>query len=314
MAVIAESAVSDDLMGRIFNIQRCSVHDGPGIRTSVFLKGCPLSCTWCHNPEGIEEAPDLMLSADRCLSCGTCSEVCPIGESGATPVGVPWDRSLCIRCGACVEACPAGARELAGYDIRVCDLIDELERDRIFFARSGGGVTFSGGEPLAQPRFLAACLSECRLRNLHTAVDTCGLAPRRILLEIAGLADLVLFDLKHMDPARHRAETGSDNRLILENLRALSGRDTEIWIRLPLVPGFNDDSKNIEATAEFLESLPRRHRAFVLPYHGIANGKRTRLEDAENRTYVPTPDTAALGSVTEIFARHDLDVTVGGSP
>jgi pyruvate formate lyase activating enzyme len=116
-----------------------------------------------------------------------------------------------------------------------------------------------------------------------------------------------------MDPARHRAETGSDNRLILENLRALSGQDTEIWIRLPLIPGFNDDSRNIEATAEFLESLPRRHRAFVLPYHGIANGKRTRLEDAENLTDVPIPDTAALGSVTEIFARHDLDVTVGGS-
>jgi pyruvate formate lyase activating enzyme len=314
MAVFADSAVSDELTGRIFNIQRCSVHDGPGIRTSVFLKGCPLSCTWCHNPEGIDETPELMLSVDRCLSCGACSEVCPIGEGGAAAVGVPWDRNLCIGCGTCVEACPADARELAGYDIRVRDLIDELERDRIFFERSGGGVTFSGGEPLAQPGFLVACLSECRLRSLHAAVDTCGLASRQILLEIAGLADLVLFDLKHLDPARHRAETGVDNRLILENLRALSGRDTEIWIRLPLIPGFNDDSTNIEATAEFLESLPRRHRAFVLPYHGIANGKRTRLEDVGHRTDVPTSDAAVLGSVTEIFARHDLDVTVGGSP
>jgi pyruvate formate lyase activating enzyme len=314
MALIADSAVSDGSIGRIFNIQRCSVHDGPGIRTSVFLKGCPLSCSWCHNPEGIDEAPDLMLSIDRCLSCGVCAEVCPVETGGAAPVGQPWDRSLCTRCGSCVEACPADARELAGRDIKVCELIDELERDRIFFEESGGGVTFSGGEPLAQPGFLAACLVECRRRNLHTAVDTCGLASQQILLDIAGLTDLVLFDLKQMDPARHRAETGSDNRLILENLRALSGQGAEIWIRLPLIPGFNDDSRNIEATAEFLESLPRRHRAFVLPYHGIANAKRTRLEDDGDRTDVPTPNEAALGSVYEIFARHDLDVTIGGSP
>jgi pyruvate formate lyase activating enzyme len=237
-----------------------------------------------------------------------------VEEGGAAPVGEPWERSLCTRCGSCVEACPADARELAGRDIEVCDLVDELEWDRIFFEKSGGGVTFSGGEPLAQPEFLAACLSECRIRGLCTAVDTCGFARRKPLLEICELTDLVLFDLKHMDPARHRAETGSDNSLILDNLQELSGHNTEVWIRLPLIPGFNDDSGNIEATARFLAGLPRRHRVFVLPFHGIANGKRSRLEEAGSRSNLPAPDAAALNAAAEVFARHDLEVTVGGSP
>lgn len=314
MTMIAVPEVTHQVSGRIFNIQRCSVHDGPGIRTSVFLKGCPLSCSWCHNPEGIDAAPDLMLSTDRCLSCGACSEVCPVEEGVAVPIGEPWDRNLCTRCGSCVEACPADARQLAGRDIEVYELVDALERDRIFFEESGGGVTFSGGEPLAQPRFLAACLAECRNRGLHTAVDTCGLAPTKTLLEIAALTDLVLFDLKHMDPARHRAETGSDNGLILENLRQLSEGDSEVWVRLPLIPGFNDEVGNIQATAQFLDGLPRRHRVFVLPYHGIANGKRSRLQEVGDRTPIAVPGAAELSSVADVFARHDIEVIVGGSP
>lgn len=233
-------------------------------------------------------------------------------EGGAAPVSVHWDRSFCLRCGACVEACPTDARELAGSDMGVRGLIDAVERDRIFYEASGGGVTFSGGEPLAQARFLAACLSECGHRELHTAVDTCGLAAPDILLEIAGLADLLLYDLKHMDPVRHRAETGSDNHLILENLRALSAAGTEIWIRLPLIPGFNDDSANIEATGVFLEGLPKRHRVFVLPYHGMAESKRSRMKKPEPRAGLPSANMEALGSVAEILARHGLEVEAGG--
>jgi pyruvate formate lyase activating enzyme len=314
MAMIADSAVPDGASGRIFNLQRCSVHDGPGIRTTVFLKGCPLSCAWCHNPEGIDEAPDLMLSADRCLSCGACTRVCPVGEGGAAPVGETWDRSLCTRCGSCVEACPADARELVGRHCEIDELVDELERDRVFFEASGGGVTFSGGEPLAQSEFLKKCLIECRRRGLHTAVDTCGLAPRAILLEVAEVADLVLYDLKHMDPDRHRTETGADNRIILDNLRALSETGAELWIRVPLIPGFNDDCGNLEATGAFLERLSRRHRVFVLPYHGIANGKRSRLEDVGKRADVAPPEAEAVSAAAEILARHDLEVSVGGSP
>jgi len=299
--------------GRVFNIQRCSVHDGPGIRTTVFLKGCPLSCSWCHNPEGIDEAPVLMINTDRCVACGACSDACPVENGGAVPAGQLWDRGACTRCRSCVEACPVDARELAGRDYEVDGLVDELERDRVFFETSGGGVTFSGGEPLAQAGFLIACLRECRRRGLHTAIDTCGLAPREILLEVARCADLLLFDLKHMDPIRHRSETGSDNRLILDNLRALSEIDVDVWVRVPLIPGFNDDAANIEATGAFLEGLPRRHRVFVLPYHGIANAKRSRLEETAE-SGLKSPGVEAVGAAAEAFAKHNLEVTVGGSP
>ena len=313
MTKIAVSVKSES-SGRIFNIQRCSVHDGPGIRTTVFLKGCPLSCTWCHNPEGIDRAPVLMINADRCLGCGGCSDACPVEVGGAAPVWEPWDRSACTQCGSCVDACPADARQLAGRDYEVGELADTLERDRVFFEASGGGVTFSGGEPLAQAEFLSDCLRECRRRGLHATVDTCGLAPRETLLEVAKLADLVLFDLKHMDPDRHRSETGSDNSLILDNLRALSENEVEVWVRIPLIPGFNDDPANIEDTGAFLEELPGRHRVYVLPYHGIAEGKWSRLDEAGDRPRLRSPDAESLRSVSEDLARHNLEVTVGGSP
>lgn len=314
MMTIVVSVVSATSMGRVFNIQRCSVHDGPGIRTTAFLKGCPLSCSWCHNPEGIDETPVMMISADRCLACGACVEACPVEEGGAAPAGAPWDRNCCTRCGSCVEACPADARELVGRDFEVGDLIDTLERDRVFFDISGGGVTFSGGEPLAQAGFLTECLRECRRRGLHTAVDTCGFAPRSTILGVANLANLVLYDLKHMDPIRHHSQTGADNRVILDNLRALSESGANIWVRIPLIPGFNDDPVNIEATGDFLEQLPRRHRVFLLPYHGIADSKRSRLEETGDRAGLAPPDAEARRTVAEKLARHDLEVTVGGVP
>jgi pyruvate formate lyase activating enzyme len=314
MSTTAVSAELSFVTGRIFNIQRCSVHDGPGIRTTVFLKGCPLSCSWCHNPEGIDETPVLMISADRCLGCRGCEEVCPVEQGGAAPAGEPWDRNACTRCGSCVDACPADARELAGREIGIGELVDTLERDRVFFDSSGGGVTFSGGEPLAQPEFLIGCLRECRRRGLHTAVDTCGLAPREHLLRVAELADLVLYDLKHMDPLRHRVETGADNHLILANLHALSECDVDLWVRIPLIPGFNDDPENIEETGAFLEGLSRRHRVFVLPYHEFADGKRSRMEKPGDRDSVRSPDPEMLGAVAEKLAQHDLEVVVGGSP
>jgi pyruvate formate lyase activating enzyme len=310
----AISVETNELKGRVFNLQRCSIHDGPGIRTTVFLKGCPLACSWCHNPEGIDDAPVLMISSDRCLSCKSCSEVCPVDTGGAAPAGEPWNREVCIRCGSCVEACPADAREIAGREYGVVELIDVLESDRVFFESSGGGVTFSGGEPLAQADFLSACLRECRRRGLHTAVDTCGLAPRETVLEVAALADVVLFDLKHIDPDRHRAETGVGNRIILENLRALSEGGSEVWIRIPVIPGFNDDRQNIGATGAFLEDLPRRHRVCLLPYHNIAEGKRSRLEEMAVRPDIQAPDAAVLSNFAENLMQRDLEVEVGGSP
>jgi len=315
--VVAVDTISVDSAaprGRIFNIQRCSVHDGPGVRTTVFFKGCPLSCTWCHNPEGIEEAPVLMIREDRCLGCRACSEVCPIPGLGAAPAGEAWDSDACIRCGVCVEACPSDARQLAGREYGVVELVDILERDRVFFDVSGGGVTFSGGEPLAQAGFLIKCLRECHRRGLRTAVDTCGLAPRDLLLEVAELSDLVLYDLKHMDSDRHRAETGAGNQVILDNLQVLSESGVDIWVRVPLIPGFNDDRDNIERTATFLEGLPHSHRVCLLPYHTLGAAKRIRMHDAEQAAAVSPPDQETLGDVAEVFATHHLEVSPRGAP
>lgn len=300
--------------GRLFNLQRCSVHDGPGIRTTVFFKGCPLSCAWCHNPEGIAEVPELMLHAERCLSCGACSDVCSMAEDRAFPVGSSWNPPACLACGSCVEVCPAEARELVGrkYDVR--GLVDFVERDRPFFESSGGGVTFSGGEPLLQPNFLKACLRECGERRLHTAVDTCGLAPRDVMLEVAGLADLILFDLKHMDSEAHRRHTGVGNRQILENLCLLSATGTEVWVRVPLIPGVNDDSVNLERLGVFLTSLPRRHRVFLLPYHAIAAGKTSRLGRSAAFSSFAVPEDEKLRAAEERLEAFGLDVDVGGSP
>ena len=261
----------------------------------------------------IDEAPVLRISADRCLGCRECVKTCPVEEGGAAPAGEAWDRNACTGCGSCVDACPADARELAGREVGIGELVDILERDRIFFDSSGGGVTFSGGEPLAQSEFLIECLRECRRRGLHTAVDTCGLAPRGNLLQVAELADLVLYDLKHMDPNRHRTETGADNSIILDNLRALSRSDVEIWVRIPLIPGFNDDPANIEDTGAFLDELSRRHRIYVLPYHEFADGKRARMGEPGDRTGNFSPNTEMLNAVAERLARHNLEVIVGGT-
>jgi len=300
--------------GRLFNLQRCSVHDGPGIRTTVFFKGCPLSCAWCHNPEGIDETAELMLHAERCLSCGACSEVCPVSKEGASPVGSPWNVAACLRCGSCVEVCPAKARELVGREYDVCGLVDFVERDRPFFESSGGGVTFSGGEPLNQADFLMACLRECGERRLHTAVDTCGLAPRDVMLEVAGHADLILYDLKHMDCEAHRRHTGVGNRQILENLCLMSATETEIWVRVPLIPGVNDDTAHLDRLGAFLTSLPRRHRIFLLPYHAIAAGKTFRLGRSATFSSFVVPENEMLRAAKKRLQAVGLDVEVGGSP
>ena len=301
-------------VGRVFNIQRCSVHDGPGIRTTVFLKGCPLSCAWCHNPEGIDPEPELMLDGERCLGCGACSEPCPLPEGGAAPPGEPWDAARCLRCGSCVAACPTGARTLAGRSYGVDELVELAARDRPFFEASGGGITYSGGEPLSQPGFLAACLRECRNRNLHTAVDTCGAAARGTVLEIAALADLVLYDLKLMDAEAHLRHTGTGNRAMLDNLRALSAGAVEVRLRVPLVPGINDDAASLEAMAAFLKSLPRRHPVDVLPYHRTAAAKTARLAGVRSFSGVEVPGPEALAAARARFERVGLETTIGGSP
>ena len=293
--------------GRVFDVQRYSLHDGPGIRTTVFLKGCPLACRWCHNPESQSFAPEVLVTAERCLSCGTCATAC---EHGAPPPG----DARCTACGACVEACPAGARRLAGRETTVAEVMREVLRDRVFYDDSGGGVTFSGGEPLAQPAFLAALLDASRAAGIHTAVDTCGFAPRGRLMALAPRVDLFLFDVKIVDDARHRALTGVPSAPILANLRALAAAGAAVWIRVPVVPGLNDAEDDLAAAAAVVAALPGAHRVSLLPYHRTGAAKARRLGRARPDIGAEPPPRARLEELAAIFRERGLVTNIGGAP
>lgn len=282
--------------GVVFNVQRFSAHDGPGLRTTVFLKGCPLRCAWCHNPEGLRPDPELLWDPDRCLECGACA-------------GAETDAEA-------AEACPSGAKRLAGRTVTVDELVEEVVRDRVFYEESGGGVTFSGGEPLAQPAFLRASLAACRSQGLSTALDTCGYAARDDLLEAAALSDVVLFDLKGMGDARHRANTGVPATPIHENLRALCAMHPRVWLRVPLIPGRTDDPGELRAAAAFAASL-RLERISLLPYHALGSGKGRlvgRASAAPPGESSPMKDPAAATSawVLDLFRSAGLDARLGG--
>jgi pyruvate formate lyase activating enzyme len=291
--------------GVIFNVQRFSVHDGPGIRTTVFLKGCPLRCLWCHNPESLAFAPELTVAVGRCLACGACEAVC---SRHAT-----WEASRvrCRVCGQCVEACPSGARQILGRQWNVDELMAAVQRDRDFYEASGGGVTFSGGEPLAQPEFLGAALTACHRDGLHTALDTCGFGPREALLEKAALADLVLFDLKALDDAVHLELTGVSNELILANLEELGTVHPAIWLRVPVIAGVNDGAAAIEAMAELAAGLPGVRRVSLLPYHGTGAAKIQRLGRPETARGFAPPTVQHLEALARLVAARGLETTIG---
>lgn len=302
--------------GTIFNVQRGSFHDGPGIRTTVFLKGCPLRCPWCHNPEGISPAPQVLWSAARCLSCGGCGAACP-RPGGPLAAGEALGTAGCTACRACAEACPSGAREVAGRELGVGELLAEVLRDRPVFEESGGGVTFSGGEPLSQPSFLLELLAACRREELHVAVDTCGYAARETVLAVAERADLLLWDVKTLDPARHRELTGVPLDPILENLASASRVGVPIWLRLPVIPGVSDDPASVARAVALAERTPNVGRVSLLPFHRTANGKRERLGRRPTPAEAaladaPPPGAERMAALASLFAPTGLRTTIGG--
>lgn len=234
--------------GRVLNVQRMSTEDGPGIRTTVFLKGCPLRCTWCHNPESLSPRPEVVVHPERCIGCGSCREACPHG----------CEPAACEACGRCVAACPSGARELLGTDWEVDDLVREVAKDRAYFEASGGGVTVSGGEPTMQAPFVEALLAGCRESGIHVALDTCGACRPDVLMRLAARARLVLYDVKAIDSGRHRVLTGQGNEQILKNLVTLAdwmGSQADspgLWVRTPLVPGATAEASNVQGIGRFL--------------------------------------------------------------
>ena len=261
-----------DSSGIIFDIQRFSVHDGPGIRTLVFFKGCPLACLWCSNPESQRFEPDLLFDASKCVACGGCVEACTGGAVWKTDETVEYDRGRCVACGACAAACPAEARTVAGRRVTAAEVVAEVMKDAPFFANSGGGVTLGGGEPLAQPEFARQILARSRRHGIHTAIETCGHVPWPTLEAVLPLTDLFLYDLKHLDAGAHRTQTGGDVALILSNLERLVGLGATVIARVPVVPGFNDTPENIRAIAEHVARLGIRE-LHLLPYHRLGQNK-----------------------------------------
>jgi len=268
--------------GLVFDVKKYAIHDGPGIRTTVFFKGCPLRCPWCHNPEGQLAKPEVMVKAPRCLpGCRVCIKSCELKAITRTPKALEVNRYECNGCGACADACPSQAIELAGRRMDAAEVSAKIFQDAIFHESSGGGVTFSGGEPLMQPEFLLELLRACRLHGIHAAVDTSGYAPQEQLRAAAGLTDLFLYDLKTMDDARHLECTGVSNAAILDNLAALGRMHQNIWIRIPIVPGFNDDAEQLDAAARFVASIPAVRQVSLLPYHPTGNHKSRWLGPCE---------------------------------
>ena len=292
--------------GIIFDIQRFAVNDGPGIRTTVFVKGCPLRCLWCHNPESFTGEPQLLFNSLKCIGCGSCYEVCREGAH-VTIDGrhvVLWER--CNSCGDCAEGCFSGALEMAGRRISVLDAMEVILKDRVFYENSGGGVTVSGGEPLAQPLFTGALLKETQRFGIHTALDTSGYAAWSVFEEVLPYVDLVLYDLKHMDSRIHQRLTGVPNELILENLKRVDESGKPIWIRIPLIPGKNDDEENYHKLGEYLSRLSHVERVDILRYHRLAESKYENAGIEYKLKGLETPEKKDVEHLREILLDYGL--------
>jgi len=305
--------------GIIFDVKRFALHDGPGLRTTVFLKGCPLSCLGCHNPEGQHVGSELLFRPDRCTACGDCPPACPHGALTLDDTGirVAWDR--CELEGACVEVCLPGALELVGKSRSVEEVLDLLEDDRIYYDESKGGVTFSGGEPFSQPDFLRSLLYGCRDRELPVVLDTCGHVQPDLFKELAPLGSHLLFDMKLMDEERHEAYTGVHNRWILENLRwagdgfgDLQGSHPTLTVRIPLIPGVNDDEANLLDTAGFIAGLRAKPLVDVLPYHRLGVDKYDRMGRKYQLSEVAPPHDEGVRLAVRLLEEAGLKVTVRG--
>lgn len=286
--------MSDAVRGRIFDVQRFSIHDGPGIRTTVFMKGCPLRCPWCHNPESVFAESLLSFLAERCVGCGYCFRACRHGAHQMVEGVHRLDRMRCHVCGNCARECYAGAVELAGREATVAEVLDEVLCDRPFYETSGGGMTLSGGEPLQQIEFASALLRAAKGQGLHTCVETCGYAEFDCFEQIFHCTDLFLYDIKETDDVRHREQTGASNELILDNLRALHDRGANVHVRAPLIPGVNQRPDHLEALARIAASLPNLLGVEIMPYHRLGSGKRQRFGLPDNGPSPAPPDRAAV--------------------
>jgi len=299
--------------GLIFNIQRLSIHDGPGIRTLVFMKGCPLRCLWCDNPEGQLMRPEILFSEIRCIKCWKCVDICPINAITKQGNAIKLNRNICNECGKCAEICYAEAIRIIGKWVIVEEVLNEVKKDTIFYEVSRGGVTVGGGEPTMQPEFVTQLLKACKEHGIDTAIETCGYTKWENLKKMLKHLDMIFYDIKHMDNEKHQILTGKPNELILENLKKLSQETVPIIVRIPVVPGYNDQEENIKSTAEFISKLGDSiTRVELLPYHRLGISKYKQLGREYKLNDVKPPTKEKLQDIANIIEMYGLKIRIGG--
>lgn len=293
------------------NIQKFSVHDGPGIRTTVFLKGCPLKCWWCHNPESQNKNHEIIYFEERCTRCGVCVKRCEENAIEIKDNVVIIDKNKCNLCGKCSDFCPSNAREYVGKEFTVRELMKEVIKDEVFYDESGGGVTFSGGEPLIYVEFLKEALQFCKDRGIHTTLDTCGYVKWESFERIVDKVDLFLYDIKMMNDEKHKKYTGVGNKLILENLNRLSERGCNIFVRMPIIAGVNDDDENINESVCYLSKL-NIIQVNLLPYHKMGMDKYKRLKMQYKLSGTEKPSDEKMNEIVKKFRKVGIKVKIGG--
>ncbi|MFD0761287.1 glycyl-radical enzyme activating protein [Lutibacter aestuarii] len=299
--------------GLIFDIKKYAINDGPGIRLTVFFKGCNLQCKWCHNPESMSPKVQKMYNVKKCIGALSCIKNCPNNALKMTSEGIVTDYTICNLCGKCAEVCPTKAFEMLGSTISISDLMQKIDNEAIFFDQSGGGVTFSGGEPLMHSTYLLEALKECGKRMYHRVVDTTAFASLETVLEVAKHTELFLIDLKVMDSMKHKEFTGVSNQKILYNIVELAKTNCELIFRMPLIKGVNTSKKNIIETAKFMNSLEGNRTVInLLPYHNIAENKYKKLGTPNNNHVFEAPNINEITNIISIFKNNGISASVGG--
>jgi len=313
---IVRKSKENEIVGMIFNLQKYSLEDGPGIRTTVFMKGCPLCCLWCFNPESQNKESELFYFDEKCIECDACVKVCPEGAikkiKSKSKGKYKINRDICTKCGKCVEVCPSQALQLIGKLVTVNELFNEIEKDKIFYNNSNGGVTISGGEPLAQPIFVEKILKKCQIEGIHTAIETCGFAKKDVLERILKYTDLVLIDIKHINSKIHKKLTGVSNELILNNIKILDKSKVPFILRVPIIPGYNDSKEEIQAMADFIKNLQFLKKICLLPYRQLGETKYKRLGRNYELKGLKTPSFNHLKNIKSMLSMKGLRVQIGG--
>lgn len=295
----------------VINIQKYSIHDGPGIRSTIYLKGCPLLCPWCHNPESRSFQVEIIWRKERCIGCMSCTEVCPLRAIEASEKGVLPDTKICNYCGKCAAVCPSLAMEMLGKEMTVEQVLAEVNKDAMFYQQSGGGVTLSGGEPLSQPEFAVEFLKRCKKLGYHTAVDTCGFVPEKSFDEVMPYVDLFLYDIKHLDDKAHKKYMKAPLAPILSNLRHIVNKNAKVWIRAPIVPTINDTSEHIQGIGELVRELGLKE-VYLLPYHKMASAKYRLMCLPYTLSHIPEPTAEQMHRLGEILSGQGINYHIGG--